>query len=147
MARLNRRRVRTTRRFNRPVKSEPLAPIPLDLDSSSTDASTEFAVEAVQAQSAPRSSQQDSTVELKAMPDANPNDETAEAMTVDAPVPPGRIKFTCPCGAELIATSEMFDKHTRCAMCQTVVLANLVYDADSRTHEIIPFRVNPESAP
>ena len=68
MARLNRRRIRTTRRFARPAKPEPLAPIPLDVDSGGTDASTEFAVEAVQAQSAPRSSQQDSTVELKAMP-------------------------------------------------------------------------------
>jgi hypothetical protein len=142
MVRINRRRLRT-RRFARPAKSsEPLPPIDLDVPGS---ASTEFAVEAVKAQSAPRSSQQDSTVELKAMPHSDPNDETAEAITVDATVPPDRMKFSCPCGAELVATSDMYDKHTRCGMCQTVLLTNLVYDAETRSHEIIPFRVNPES--
>ena len=145
MVRINRRRLRTTRRFARPAKSsEPLPPIDVDTTNS---ASTEFAVEAVKAQSAPRSSQQDSTVELKALPPADANDETAEAITIDAPVPPGRMKFTCPCGAELVATSEMYDKHTRCGMCQTVLLTNLVYDAETRSHEIVPFRVNPESGP
>lgn len=144
MVRINRRRLRT-RRFARPAKpSEPLPPIDLDVPSR---ASTEFAVEAVKAQSAPRSSQQDSTVELKAMPQADANDETAEAIPVEASIPPDRLKFTCPCGAELVATSEMYDKHTRCAMCQTVLLTNLVYDADARSHEIVPFRVNPESGP
>lgn len=142
MVRFNRRRIRT-RRFARPVKaSEPLPPIDVDAPSS---ASTEFAVEAVKAQSAPRSSQQESTVELKALPPADANDETAEAVTVEAPLPPERMKFTCPCGAELVATSDMYDKHTRCGMCQTVLLTNLVYDAETRNHEIIPFRVNPES--
>jgi hypothetical protein len=86
-------------------------------------------------------------VELKAMPQADANDETAEAIPVEASIPPDRLKFTCPCGAELVATSEMYDKHTRCAMCQTVLLTNLVYDADARSHEIVPFRVNPESGP
>jgi hypothetical protein len=143
MARLHRRRIRTTRRFARPAKPETLSPIDLP----NVEASTEFAVEAVKAQSAPRSSQQDSTVELKALPPSDPNDETAEAFTVEAPVPPGRLSFTCPCGAELVATPEMYDKHTRCGMCQTVMLANLVYDAETRSHEIIPFRVNPESGP
>jgi hypothetical protein len=141
MVRFNRRRIRT-RRFVRPAKSsEPLPPIELD---GTTSASTEFAVEAVKAQSAP-ASQQDSTVELNAMPQADPNDETADVLSVQAPTPPARMKFTCPCGAEVVATSEMYDKHTRCGMCQTVLLTNLVYDAETRTHEIIPFRVNPES--
>jgi len=141
MSRLNRRRIRTTRRFARPAKPEPLAPLELPPNA---EASTEFAVEAVKAQSAP-SSQQDSTVELPAMPKSDPNDETAEAITVDVPDPPKRMGFTCPCGADLVATPEMYDQHTRCGMCQTVMLVNLVYDAESRSHEIVAFRVNPES--
>lgn len=141
MVRFNRRRIRT-RRFVRPAKSsDPLPPLELD---GTNGASTEFAVEAVKAQSAP-ASQQDSTVELKAMPEADPSDETAEAVTVNAPTPPGRLKFACPCGAELVATPEMYDKHTRCAMCQTVMLVNLVYDAEAKSHEIVAFRVNPEA--
>ena len=143
MARLNRRRIRTTRRFVRPAKPETLPPLELPPNA---EASTEFAVEAVKAQSAP-SSQQDSTVELQAMPQSDPNVETAEAVTVDVPEPPKKMQFTCPCGASLIATEEIYDKHSRCGMCQTVMLVNLVYDAESRTHEIVAFRVNPESGP
>ena len=142
MVHFNRRRIRTTRRFARPAKPEPLPPLDIP---ATAEASTEFAVEAVKAQSAPRSSQQDSTVELKAMPQGDPNDETAESVTVEAPVPPKKLEFTCPCGASLIATPEMYDRNTRCGMCQTVMLVNLVYDAESRSHEIVAFRVNPES--
>ena len=142
MTRFNRRRIRTTRRFARPAaKAETLPPIELPPNA---EASTEFAVEAVKAQSAP-SSQQDSTVELAAMPKGDPNDETAEVVSVALPEPPNRLAFTCPCGADLIATADMYDKHTRCALCRTVVLVNLVYDAESRSHEIVAFRVNPES--
>jgi hypothetical protein len=146
MVRFNRRRIRT-RRFVRPAK--PQAPLPpLEIDSLS-DPSPEYAVEAVQAQSAPRSGQQDSTVELKAIPSkADPNEETQEAFPTDGrPVPPKRMQFTCPCGASLIATSEIYDKQTRCAMCQTVMLVNLVYDAETRAHEIVAFRINSESGP
>jgi len=143
MVHFNRRRVRT-RRFTRPVKPQALPPLDLPPNA---EASPEFAVEAVKAQSAPRSSQQDSTVELSALPQNDPNDETAEAVTVQAPVPPRKLEFTCPCGASLIATPEMYDRNTRCGMCQTVMLVNLVYDAESRTHEIVAFRVNPESDP
>jgi hypothetical protein len=63
-------------------------------------------------------------VELQAMPQSDPNDETAEAVTVDIPEPPKRWQFTCPCGADLVATPEMYDQHTRCGMCQTVMLVN-----------------------
>ena len=144
MVRFNRRRTRTTRRFARPAKPQVQPPIPLEIDGVN-GASTEFAVEAVQAQSAPRSSQQDSTVELKAiLPQADPNEETAEDLSAGIPDPPKRMEFTCPCGASLIATADMYDKHTRCGMCQTVLLTNLVYDAETRSHEIVPFRVNPE---
>jgi hypothetical protein len=30
-------------------------------------------------------------------------------------------------------------------MCQTVMLLNLVFDPEHNTHEIVPFRVNPDS--
>jgi hypothetical protein len=145
MVRFNRRRVRT-RRFTRPAKPEPSGPIPLEVNLDS-DASAEFAIEAVQAQSAP-TSQQDSTVELKAIPSkTDPNAETAEEVTAGAPDPPRRMEFACPCGTTLIATDDLYDKHTRCGMCQTVLLVNLVYDSESRTHEIVPFRVNPDPRP
>jgi len=141
--RLNRRRVRT-RRFTRPAKPESTGPIPLDVDLDGSP-STEFAVEAVKAQSAPKSSQQDSTVELKAIPSqADPNEETAEVLSTAQPEPPRRMEFACPCGTTLVATHDHYDKHTRCGMCQTVLLVNLVYDAETRTHEIVAFRVNPE---
>jgi hypothetical protein len=32
-------------------------------------------------------------------------------------------------------------------MCQTVMLLNLVFDPEQKTHEIVPFRVNPKSGP
>ena len=70
-------------------------------------------------------------------------DETAESVSVGVPEPPNRLAFTCPCGADLIATPEIYDKHSRCGMCQTVILINLVYDAEHRSHEIVAFRVNP----
>jgi len=146
MVRFNRRRIRT-RRFTRPGQSQapssatsakPLPPIEID--------AAEYAVEAIQAQSAPRTSQQDSTVELNALPPSGSTEETQEAFpTAEQPPPPKRMKFTCPCGADLIATPEMYDRNTRCGLCQTVMLVNLVYDPESRTHEIVAFRMNPES--
>src|SRR5262245_41767596 len=99
MTGFNRRRIRSTRRFVRPAaNAETLAP---RYHPHNAESSTEFAVEAVKAQSAP-SSQQASTVELKAMPQSDPNDETAEVLNVDLPEPPNRMAFTCPCGADLI---------------------------------------------
>ena len=58
---------------------------------------------------------------------------------------PARMEFACPCGAKLIATRATYDKHSRCSSCQTVLLLNLVYDADQGTHEIVPFRIDPKS--
>lgn len=144
MVHFNRRRIRA-RKLARPLK--PQAPLPpLEVDSRN-GASTEFNVQAVGA-SAPASSlprAHESTVELESLTrKADPNEETAEAFSVEQPIPPGKMEFSCPCGARLVATSEIYDKHTRCAMCQTVMLVNLVYDAESKTHEIVPFRVNPD---
>jgi hypothetical protein len=70
-----------------------------------------------------------------------------EAEIVDDPTAPAKLEFLCACGAKLIATTATYDKHSRCAMCQTVMLLSLVYDSDRRSYEIVPFRINPESGP
>ena len=62
------------------------------------------------------------------------------------PQPPKRLEFTCSCGTILVATPATYDKHSRCAMCQTVMLLNLVYDAELRSHEIVPFRISPDAS-
>jgi hypothetical protein len=142
MVHFNRRRIRG-RRLPRPARPEPQPAAAQD----NSSASTEFDVQSVGA--APPSSalprQQDSTVTLDAIRlNADPNEETAEGVAVQ-PEPPKRLEFICPCGARLIATTETYDKHSRCAMCQTVMLLNLVFDPEHNTHEIVPFRVNPDS--
>lgn len=140
MVHFNRRRIVRGRKLSRPLR--PQAP-------KSSEASTEFCVEAVKADPPPNSNQRDSTVELKALNlESDPNDETEAAHpSIEAPLPPKRLEFACACGAALIATPEMYDKHTRCGMCQTVLLINLVYDAEAGSHEIVPFRVDPKSGP
>jgi hypothetical protein len=62
-----------------------------------------------------------------------------------APRPPQKLAFDCLCGANLIATAETYDKHSRCAVCQALLLLSLVYDGDCRTYEIVPFRVEPRT--
>jgi hypothetical protein len=129
MARLNRRRLPTRRfqRLGRPSLPTPPAvpdakPQP-DVPSSS---STTAALPSVQ---------------------NDPNAETVEAFAVQAEVPaapPKRLEFTCSCGTVLVATPATYDKHSRCAMCQTVMLLNLVYDPEQRSHEIVPFRIGPD---
>ncbi len=91
-------------------------------------ASTEFAVPSVIADP-PRAADLP-TVQPYDDPDSEPN-------------PPSRMPFVCPCGAKLVANTQTYDKHSRCAMCQTELLLNLVYDPEQRTHEIVPFRVDP----
>lgn len=148
MARFNRRRL-PGRRLQRPARPAP--PPPLNLPEDVSGASTEFDVASVGAQAAPRAGSSESTVALPSVGcTADPNAETAEAFTVEAdlpPRPPKRLEFPCSCGTILVATPETYDKHTRCAMCQTVMLLNLVYDPELRTHEVVPFRVRPDSKP
>lgn len=149
MVQFNRRRVVRGRRLGgRPQR--PSAPLPpIDVDSRNSEASTEFSVDAVEAEipKPPKARSSDSTVELKSLlSKSDAGDETeAAAPSIDAPLPPSRMQFACPCGAVLVATPEMYDRNTRCGMCQTVFLVNLVYDAESKSHEIVPFRVNPDS--
>jgi hypothetical protein len=147
MVHFNRRRVRT-RRFTRPSRPEPVPAAAQEKNS----ASTEFDLQPLNAPppASPHSGQKDSTVTLEAVRlNADPNEETAEGFPVvdSQPEPPKRLEFTCPCGARLIATTEIYDKHSRCAMCQTVMLLNLVFDPEQNTHEIVPFRVNPGLGP
>jgi len=88
---------------------------------------------------------QESTVELPAVQEEIPvPGDRPEAVRVP-PKPPPKLEFECPCGRKLVATTEMYDKHLRCALCQTVMLVSLVYDADQRSFEIVPFRINPET--
>jgi len=141
MPRFNRRRLpgRKLLRPGRPAAPPPPPPLDVPLDNPQNGDSTEFAIPSVGAAKSASGpyAQQDTTVELPALrPGADPDEE---------PQPPRRMEFTCACGAKLIATSETYDKHTRCAMCQTVLLVNLVYDPERGSHEIVPFRVNPDS--
>jgi len=135
--RLPRRRLRPVRKPARPGP----APLPSAEEVPVNEASTEFDVPSVLLQrpaaSTPESRSQESTVEMLSV----------EAELVTEPPAPGKLEFHCACGAKLIATTETYDKHSRCALCQTVLLLSLVYDTDRRSYEIVPFRVNPESGP
>ena len=137
MARLTRRRL-ATRRF--PRLGRPALPTPPAVPD---------AKPAPETAAAPSASS--STVSLPSVGQNNdPNAETEVAFAVQAelpPQPPKRLEFTCPCGTVLVATPATYDKHSRCAMCQTVMLLNLVYDAEHRSHEIVPFRVSPDASP
>ena len=130
MARLNRRRLPITRRFPRLGKAS------LPTPPSAPDA---------KAPPEPIVSASGSTAALPSV-ENDPNAETEVAFAVRAelpPQPPKRLEFTCSCGTILVATPATYDKHSRCAMCQTVMLLNLVYDAEQRSHEIVPFRISP----
>ena len=131
MARLNRRRL-PTRRFHR--LGRPALPTPPS------------APDAKPAPEIPVPSSSSTTAALPSVRN-DPNAETVEAFAVEADLPaqpPKRLEFTCSCGTILVATPATYDKHSRCAMCQTVMLLNLVYDAEHRSHEIIPFRIGPD---
>jgi len=104
-------------------------PIDVPRENPANGDSTEFTLPSV-----PKGSG-DTTVEMPSVPaDLGANGEA---------LPPRRLEFACPCGATLVATRETYDKHSRCAMCQTVLLVNLVYDPEHHSHEIVPFRVDP----
>lgn len=151
MLRFNRRRLRG-RKLNRPAPAAaPSEPIEMPDSPPANGASTEVDVQAVRAATAepPSSSspirrQQDSTVELEALRPDLPLSQTSDGLAIE-PDPPARLEFICPCGARLIATTEIYDKHSRCAMCSTVMLLSLVYDPEKNSHEIVPFRVDPDA--
>lgn len=152
MLRFNRRRLRG-RKLNRPAPAPaPSEPIAIPGSNPQNGASTEVDVQAVRAatqdvpasSSAPIRRQQDSTVELDALrPELLPGESSGE-LAIE-PDPPAKLEFSCPCGARLIATLETYDKHSRCAMCSTVMLLSLVYDAEKKIHEIVTFRVDPDA--
>jgi len=136
--RLPRRRVRPTRRLARPGRPAlPSGPAPVPRHDSPTDLTLPSVLENLPNPSSPQSRSQESTVEMTAVQDEIPS----------PPAPPRKMEFLCACGARLVATTETYDKHSRCALCQTVMLLNLVYDGEQRSYEIVPFRVNPESGP
>ena len=140
--RLNRRRLPGPR-FPRPLRPapRPAAPPPqAPAEDTRSGESTEFDIVSVPA-GPPSSavSTHESTVEL---PSVVPTIEGSENLAGE-PLPPERLEFHCPCGAKLIAAAGTYDKHSRCAMCQTVLLLNLVYDPETGGHEIVPFRIDP----
>src|SRR3954470_21155963 len=138
--RLPRRRLRPVRKLARPGRPDP-QPLPRAEEVPISDASTEFNVPSIlldrPADASPQVRSQESTVEMLSV----------EAEIAEDPTAPAKLEFLCACGTKLIATTETYDKHSRCAMCQTVMLLNLVYDTDRRSYEVVPFRVNPESGP
>jgi hypothetical protein len=138
--RLPRRRLRPVRKLARPGRPDPL-PLPKAEEIPISEASTEFNVPSIllerPAADSAQIRSQESTVEMLSV----------EAEIVDDPTAPAKLEFLCACGAKLIATTATYDKHSRCAMCQTVMLLSLVYDSDHRSYEIVPFRINPQSGP
>lgn len=144
--RLPRRRLRTTRRLARPGRPGPPPPGGAPLHEAPTEIGVPSVLEDLPNPGMPRPRSQETTVTLAAIQEDVPPREIAAASKVE-PKPPQKLEFSCTCGAQLVATTETYDKHSRCAMCQTVLLLNLVYDGDQRSFEIVPFRVNPESGP
>ena len=149
--RLPRRRLRPARRIGRPGRPAS-APNPdsgpLSLHESPTELNAPSVLENLPSPSTPEQRSQESTVEMVSVTEelAFPPSESSDALRAE-PAPPPKMEFACACGARLIATAETYDKHSRCAMCQTVLLLSLVYDGDRRSFEIVPFRVNPETGP
>jgi hypothetical protein len=152
MTRSTRRRLRA-RKLARPERpASPPQGLPMPEGNPVNGASTEVDVQAVRAategtSSSPSRHQQDSTVEVEALTPQESRSGVSSGELVIEPEPPQKLEFVCPCGARLLATTETYDKHTRCAMCQTVMLISLVYDPEKQSHEIVPFRVDPESGP
>jgi hypothetical protein len=143
--RLNRRRL-PLRRIARPSRPAPpgtTAPLEVPAEDSRSGESTPFAIASVPGAS---SSSATPTPETPAeLPSVVPTIEEDEKGIEEA-VPPDRLDFVCPCGAKLIAHLETYDRHSRCAECQTVLLLNLVYDPETGGHEIVPFRIDPQAS-
>jgi hypothetical protein len=131
------------RRLGRPARP---AAAPPSLHESPTEINAPAVLEDLPHPSTPQQRSQESTVELPAVREEIPQGDGPDALVIE-PAPPKKLEFHCACGAKLVATTETYDKHSRCAMCQTVMLLSLVYDGDQRSFEIVPFRVNPESGP
>jgi hypothetical protein len=138
--RLNRRRLplRRLARPGRPAPPAALPPIEVPQENARNGDSTEFAIASVPgASSSSTAKSHESTVELPSVvPTIEEGGEPA-----GEPIPPDRLKFACPCGAELVATAATYDKRSRCGTCQSVLLLNLVYDPETGRHEIVPFEV------
>jgi hypothetical protein len=136
-----RRRHGPLRRFARPGRPSQPPSGPLDIvpvEDKPSGESTEFAIVSIPGAASPSTPKShDSTAEL---PSVVPTVEEDDKGT-EIPVPPDRLEYKCPCGADLVATLETYDKRSRCGTCQTVLLQNLVYDPETGKHEIVPFEV------
>ena len=139
MTRLNRRRL-PLRRFARPANSAPSSSPSsheLPAENAGSGDSTGF-IESIPGASS--TGAHETTAEI---PSVEPTIEEDEK-PIEETLPPDRLEFDCPCGANLIADLGSYDKQSRCGTCQTVLLLNLVYDPETGSHEINPFRVDPK---
>ena len=92
------------------------------------------------------------TAALPSIPRSAENDPSAETegdtdppASTDAPQePPAKIPFSCPCGAFLTASRQLYDKRMRCSSCGEILLLTLLYKADLQRFEIYPLRATPE---
>lgn len=152
------RRPHRRRRLARPVKSAEEIPEGIPVDPEGPDESTlveQTAVAqpvspssktAVIDRPGPKEPPQDETVEVLAIREAPPADskaETAGALDGDLEPPaPETLHFACACGEKLTATRKTYDTRIRCGGCRATMLVSLVYDPETRTHEIVPFQVD-----
>lgn len=94
---------------------------------------------------APKEPPQDETVAVAALREPQPSDSKAEtAGVLDGelePPAPEKLDFDCACGEKVTATRKTYDTRMRCEGCKALMLVSLVYDPETRTHEIVPFQV------
>ncbi len=76
----------------------------------------------------------------------DPNEETegGEDLPLASDlVPPPLLRFSCPCGAALVANREIYDKRMTCPDCKETLLVTVLYQPRERQWRIESLRVTP----
>jgi hypothetical protein len=91
------------------------------------------------------------TAALPAIPrPIDPNEETEggeeEPLASDLSPPP-HLRFSCPCGAPLVANREIYDKRMPCPDCKETLLVTVLFNPAKREWQIQALRVSPIPEP
>jgi len=57
------------------------------------------------------------------------------------PQPPPQLSFPCPCGSELVAKRELYDRRVRCPKCGVRMLISVAYDPSAKRFAVHPVRL------